>query len=717
MSLSEVLRNTILRRICHAAASVTYCLVTLYDKTCAARAIFRSKPDENFEANRLFVYPPIRLNRYWHTTRLLRLAPGTGIEPLEGILVTNVTIKIFSWVWKFGECHYNAISYCWGDSQITKMIYLNGKLLPITETLHSAFQSLRQRESPVILWADQICIDQSQAALDERNQQVQRMGEIYANADSVVIWLGRPTRFSNRVFDLLNGLDDLHPPDRVGDPNNQTAETDSPDEVETMLSSMLEARGELPRLDGDVQVQEQLSLGLDDLVNNAWFSRIWVLQEAALAKSLLVQTGSQRVLWERFETCVRSLRDKTGRPFNAQLVYDIGQLRQQRISDELEDGDLLMLVEAFRGRQATDIRDKIYGLFGLTTPGSPGQAFHADYSKSPEQIFIDFVVWHIQVHGNVRVLDRCCSEEVRCSSTIGPEQLRLPLWATDWSMTSPSDCGDLVDDSFLSKTGTQLYNASRSLRADARIVFEHKTSSLSPTTTAVLVLSGVIVDTVAQVVDRTHTWGEDQDLWSETWMEWRLLALQERSPDPYGSRTGHVDAFWRTLLVDRKNVLERASSDVGLDFELLLGINDVSVDPVGSLVGARDGMSKSREGKSDGGDDSNRKLEAWLLKWSSPHWGKKIFRTERGYLGISCEHVQEGDRVAILWGGRLPFLLREYGSILLPGARGRLSRWDDTVVPTYQLIGGECYIHGLADGEGLDIAERIGMLPTKICLV
>ena len=102
---------------------------------------------------------------------------------------------------------------------------------------------------------------------------------------------------------------------------------------------------------------------------------------------------------------------------------------------------------------------------------------------------------------------------------------------------------------------------------------------------------------------------------------------------------------------------------------------------------------------------------------NSVHFGKKIFRTERGYLGISCEHVEKGDKVAILWGGRLPFLLRKHGDRLLPGTRGQLSLTDDTVVPTYRLIGGECYIHGLADGQGLDVAERAGILPRKICLV
>lgn len=68
-------------------------------------------------------------------------------------------------------------------------------------------------------------------------------------------------------------------------------------------------------------------------------------------------------------------------------------------------------------------------------------------------------------------------------------------------------------------------------------------------------------------------------------------------------------------------------------------------------------------------------------------------------------------------GGRLPFILREHGSTLLSHIRGQETLTDDTVVLTYKLVGGECYVHGLADGEGLDVAEKEGLLPRKICLV
>jgi hypothetical protein len=211
----------------------------------------------------------------------------------------------------------------------------------------------------------------------------------------------------------------------------------------------------------------------------------------------------------------------------------------------------------------------------------------------------------------------------------------------------------------------------RGLRANARIVSEHTMSSLPPVATEVLVLSGIILDTVAQVVDRVSTWEDVGDPRSAAWMEWRRVALQERRPDQYGTRSAHIDAFWCTLIIDRMSMSERATSHICAAFEALPPSGGVNADLDGCLPGTGNGKSVSSVDYNDS-EGVRSKLVEWLRKLNSFRIGRKIFRTKRGYLGISCEHVQRGDNVAILWGGRLPYVLREHGDILLPG--GLLSR-------------------------------------------
>lgn len=123
----------------------------------------------------------------------------------------------------------------------------------------------------------------------------------------------------------------------------------------------------------------------------------------------------------------------------------------------------------------------------------------------------------------------------------------------------------------------------------------------------------------------------------------------------YGTRTAHIDAFWRTLIIDR-SMSERATSHIRADFEALLQFGGVNAGPDGCLPGTGNGKSISSVDCNDS-EEVRSKLVEWLRKWNSFRVGRKIFRTERGYLGISCEHMQRGDNVAILWGGRLPYIL------------------------------------------------------------
>ncbi|KAL7943855.1 heterokaryon incompatibility domain-containing protein [Trichoderma barbatum] len=82
------------------------------------------------------------------------------------------------------------------------------------------------------------------------------------------------------------------------------------------------------------------------------------------------------------------------------------------------------------------------------------------------------------------------------------------------------------------------------------------------------------------------------------------------------------------------------------------------------------------------------------FKWS--HEATLITRyrrfavTRNGYFVLGPDALQEGDVVAVLRGGKTPFLLREV--INADGEGG--SSW---------VLVGECYVHGLMDGEGWDV--------------
>jgi hypothetical protein len=73
----------------------------------------------------------------------------------------------------------------------------------VTPNLAEALRGLRDSATPTRLWADAICIDQSNN--EEKNQQVRRMGTIYTNARQVVVWLGNDEdEIASDCFDLIS---------------------------------------------------------------------------------------------------------------------------------------------------------------------------------------------------------------------------------------------------------------------------------------------------------------------------------------------------------------------------------------------------------------------------------------------------------------------------------------------------------------------------------
>jgi len=57
------------------------------------------------------------------------------------------------------ENTYAAITYVWGDPEVTKDIVCNAISVPITVNLYDALQRFREEKTARRLWADALCID------------------------------------------------------------------------------------------------------------------------------------------------------------------------------------------------------------------------------------------------------------------------------------------------------------------------------------------------------------------------------------------------------------------------------------------------------------------------------------------------------------------------------------------------------------------------------
>ncbi|RYP69839.1 hypothetical protein DL771_005850 [Monosporascus sp. 5C6A] len=99
----------------------------------------------------------------------------------------------------------------------------------------------------------------------------------------------------------------------------------------------------------------------------------------------------------------------------------------------------------------------------------------------------------------------------------------------------------------------------------------------------------------------------------------------------------------------------------------------------------------------------------WKLYTSNLYktFGRRLFLTERGYVGLGPEHMEKGDAVVVLLGSSVPHILRPDGDAVVGssqtnvGQEGKVS----SVEPRWLYVG-EAYCDGIMDGELLREEER-----------
>ena len=145
------------------------------------------------------VFKYSRLLRY-REIRLLSVHGATKFE--EDVCFTFHYIALDN-----RDLDYEAISYCWGEGRSTETMWCDGQMVTVTKTCARALKQFRPRTKGEVrtLWIDGVCIDQS--SLEERSQQVAMMGDIYANAKHVLVWLGDPTWQDQTVEGKVEKLD------------------------------------------------------------------------------------------------------------------------------------------------------------------------------------------------------------------------------------------------------------------------------------------------------------------------------------------------------------------------------------------------------------------------------------------------------------------------------------------------------------------------------
>ncbi|KAH8723272.1 heterokaryon incompatibility protein-domain-containing protein, partial [Phaeosphaeriaceae sp. PMI808] len=240
---------------------------------------------------------------------------------------------------------YDALSYVWGrldktsPTPPTPTIRIDQLNLPVTLNLHEALTRLRHCHIERIVWVDAVCINQEDRI--EKEQQIGFMAKIYGQAHRVVVWLGKAADNSDEALEEI----------RVA--AGQTS---------TIFSN-----------------NEKMQHAILALLQRPWFRRIWILQEVAAARHILVICGPTEIDGYAFCLGVDSLmefykvpRDLQGSIRSVTYLIRGAIFRPNYIASgpgkvSQDVCSLGELIDMYHTHKATLRHDKVYALLGMSS--------------------------------------------------------------------------------------------------------------------------------------------------------------------------------------------------------------------------------------------------------------------------------------------------------------------------------------------------------------
>ncbi|KIW03277.1 uncharacterized protein PV09_05493 [Verruconis gallopava] len=594
------------------------------------------------------------------------------------------------------EVTYQAISYCWGDANDKLEIYVDDKVLRVNRNLCAALRRLRSSNEVRLLWSDSVCINQEDKK--EKASQVQMMRQIYEHASSTLVWLGPGDSLTPWGFELIPRL------------------------IEA--GKLREANGDERRLT-HLTAEERKTYGLPSQYELSWrglfgifelpyFSRVWIIQEVAVSKFVEVFCGdSLYCTWDDLVDATNvalSLRlDVLHNTYDSRLLTHINSARglfQLGI-----ERPLLSVVEQYRSFNASDNRDHVYGLLGLCSQSSLQKLNivpNYDKSNTVRMVLTELALKELMHSGNLDLLSIPKAIDVPGSN------LSLPSWVPDWTKAARyAPFLNIVGSSALegleafinqhSEQGQQSefpsFAAAGSSRASVSIDHEKLDLRLDGYTVDDVTAVGAMLPdspnspsnqgSVSLGDIKTMIVGSFQGVVQNgrTMLDWEELTGANKR-GLYKTGESMKDAFWKTFLGghtirkgdewplerDRwESIAEeyRAPSRFGVSSSSVAYSLAVSASLFSRVVNQAFGNYASK---------------SWPPDLQSPFpthaHGRRMFRTQSSYIGLGPREMQVGDKVAICSGGKVPLILRACGD-------------------GYLFIG-DCYVHGLMNGEKYD---------------
>ncbi|KAI0469545.1 HET-domain-containing protein [Xylaria cf. heliscus] len=458
----------------------------------------------------------------------------------------------------------------------------------VTQNLAEAIRHLRHRDKTRSLWIDALCINQADDL--ERGEQIACMGRIYSRARGVVAFLGPGFPGAEIAFSRL---------DYLGRQIEFTLDNYSWRHPDCSEENVWKRSAKLP-------FTSEAWAAVVRLSEQAWFTRLWVLQEIQLASTRrsIIKCGSSEISWPVFRRALLCIYKNAELPGNVgggggtvnDVCFNCGDLKNMPFDE--------MLFRYGHGRLCQDQRDIVYGLLSMAPPELV-RAVRVDYKASVMEVFRQFFLASNQVTGHLDLL-RFCGRNRRDPVPVDPA---WPSWVPDWRAPGPAIATALR----MGHCASGVSGSAAYLSGDGR-----------------LEVDGLLVATVDSIVP--------DELESMTQVVAYLKSVDEaasKTPARQSSATS-LDMYLRVLTRDRYD--ERKPT---LGYGTLQNWKDL----------VREGLPEEKA-LSNFTEEYMRTICDW---WND----QVVFNSKDGRLGASMCSSRPGDQIFVVLGCTLPLIMRQ----------------------------------------------------------
>jgi hypothetical protein len=380
--------------------------------------------------------------------------------------------------------------------------------------------------------------------------------------------------------------------------------------------------------------------GFLEVASRPWWVRVWVVQEAALAKSATLVCGGKTAdyseLYDLWWTIAIDSTHDSGLTLSLLDGYKhhmMATLAAQRPSTVRQSArSLLSVLDRCRRLKATDKRDHVFAMFGMfeelkVTLPVP------DYKKNAPGVFADTTRVLLQQVENLDILRRVTNVE---------NDLTIPSWVVDFSQRPQ----------FHLPVSSHAYQAATNSPVACRISDDGKE----------LQIQGMYFDILSEVPKAPIEGYYNPYDPKKAIFGYQQSIRVGRSITTYPTGEHPEDVLWRTMCwnIDG-NFKSPAAEETGIPFEhfsrALMSGKDVEVIEKEILLEDSCGFND-------------------ICVHSMP-----LCVTGNGYLASVPWTAEKGDRVVMFSGGHVPFVIR-----------------NDPIGEHYRFIGA-CYVHGIMRGE------------------